>query len=204
MNPLAAIPVLLLLPAVAFAGAPQKKNVTSYSPLWTNSPFTSKPPPPDRGPELSAFDDWALGGVSEIEGGYMVTLLHKKNAGENQIIRPSGTISTAKDGMKYLKPGDPGSFKVERVDFGKSSWKDTSVQLSSGGRTGAVKFDEKLIAPAASAAPGQNRPPGQPGQPPLPGIQNPPGVITPQQPGVRPPRQRVLPPAPNQGQRPGR
>jgi len=209
MKHLLAAAVLFAFAGVAFAGAPQKKNVNSYSPLWTNSPFTSKPPPAERGPEVSAFDDWALGGVSEIDGGYMVTLLHKKNAGETQIIRPSGTRVTTKGEMKHLPPGDPAAFKVERVEFGKSSWKETTVQLSSGGRVGAVKFDDKLLAPTASAAPAPGRPPGQPGQPVLPGqpgVQNPPGVITPQQPGVRPPRQRVLPPVPNlQGQqRPGR
>ncbi|TAE76780.1 MAG: hypothetical protein EAZ65_01280 [Verrucomicrobia bacterium] len=200
MKALRVISLSLMLPVIVHAGAPQKKNVASYSQLWLNSPFTSKPPAPERGPELSAFEDWALGGVSEIEGGYMVTLLHKKNVGETQIIRPSGTISTGKDGMKYLKPGDPGSFKVERVDFGSSDWKTTKVQLSSDGRVGAVEFDDKLIAPAASAAPVGNRPPGQPGQPGVPAIQNPPGLIQPQPPGLRPPRQRVLPPNPVQGQ----
>lgn len=212
MKTSAVITLLLATAGLASAGAPQKKNVSSYSPLWTNSPFTTKPLPPDRGPEVSAFDDWALGGVSEIDGGYMITLLHKKNAGDTQIIRPSGTRVTTKGEMKHLPPGDPTAFKVERVDFGKASWKDTTVQLSSGGRVGAVKFDDKLLSPTASAAPAQGRPAAQPGQPVLPGqpvkpgLQNPPGVITPQPPGVRPPRQRVLPPVPNlQGQqRPGR
>jgi hypothetical protein len=210
MRPFIAAIVLCATAGTAAAGAPQKKNVNSYSPLWLSSPFTTKPPPAERGPEVSAFDDWALGGVSEIDGGYMITLLHKKNAGDTQIIRPSGTRVITKGEMKHLPPGDPTAFKVERVEFGKSSWKETTVQLSSGGRTGSVKFDDKLLTPTASAAPAQGRPPGQPGQPVLPGqpgAQNPPGVVTPQQPGVRPPRQRVLPPVPNaqgQQQRPGR
>lgn len=212
MKTISVLSLLLATAGLACAAAPQKKNVQTYSPLWTSSPFTSKPPPAERGPEVSAFDDWALGGVSEIDGGYMITLLHKKNAGDTQIIRPSGTRVITKGEMKQLPPGDPAAFKVERVEFGKASWKETSVQLSSGGRVGSVKYDDKLMAPTASATPAQGRPPGQPGQPVLPGqpgqpgVQNPPGVITPQQPGVRPPRQRVLPPVPNtQGQqRPGR
>jgi hypothetical protein len=186
---------LLLVSTVALAGAPVKKPVTGYSTLWSNSPFTSKPPPPEKGAEIPPLDDWALGGVSEIEGGYMVTIFHKKNAGENQIIRPSGTMVKVKDEMKWLEPGAPGSYKVDRVEYGKESWKDTVVYLSSsGGRSDKVAFDDKLIAPAASAAPTQNRAPGQPG---MPNVQpQPPGVITPGQPGARPPRQRVVPTTP--------
>jgi hypothetical protein len=186
---------LVLASSAAFAAPPKKAPDHNYTHLYTNSPFTTKPPPPDRPEEVNTFEDWALGGVSEIDGGYMVTLLHKKNAGETQVIRPRGTIVKAKDEMKWLDPGAAGSFKVERVEYGKTSWKDTAVVLSGGGRTGQVKFDDKLIVPKAAAPPQNNRQPGQPGQPP--GAQNPPGV---QQQGGRPPRQRVLPPTPQQTQ----
>lgn len=194
--------VMILATALAFAGAPVKKPETSYSHLSTNSPFTSKPPPPIQEAGPAPLDDWALGGVSEVEGGHMVTIFHKKNAGETQIIRPSGTMITAKDEMKWLNPGEAGSYKVERVEYGKESWKDTVVYLSSGsGGSEKVAFDDKLIAPAASAAPAQGRPPGQPGLPGQPPVQlQQPGVIVPGQGGVRPPRQRVVvPPAPTPG-----
>jgi hypothetical protein len=197
--------VLILASALAFAGAPVKKPDTSYSHLSTNSPFTSKPPPPIQEAGPAPLDDWALGGVSEVEGGHMVTIFHKKNAGETQIIRPSGTLVKVKDEMKWLNPGAPGSYKVERVEYGKESWKDTVVYLTSGnGGSDKVAFDDKLLAPAASAAPAQGRPPGQPGQPVIPGqppvqLQQP-GVIAPGQPGGRAPRQRVVvPPAPTPG-----
>lgn len=190
---------LLLVPA-AFAGKPEKKPDTAYLHLSSNSPFTSKPPPPVKPDEAPPLEDWALGGVSEVEGGYMVTLFHKKNAGEMQIIRPSGTLKKAKDEMEWINPGAPGSYKVERVEYGKESWKDTVVYLNSGGRSDKVAFDDKLLAPAAAAAaPNQNRPPGPPqvlpGQP-VPQVQ--PGMVPPGSNGNRPPRQRVvIPPAPS-------
>jgi len=40
-------PYLLILPAltaVLHAGLPQKQPLGNYANLWTNSPFTSKPP----------------------------------------------------------------------------------------------------------------------------------------------------------------
>ncbi len=190
--------VMIFASALAFAGAPVKKPETSYSHLSTNSPFTSKPLPPEQVAGPAPLDDWALGGVSEVEGGHMVTIFHKKNAGETQIIRPSGTLAKMKDGMKWMNPGEAGSYKVERVEYGKESWKDTVVYLTSGsGGSDKVAFDDKLLVPAASAAPAQTRPPG-PGQPPV-QLQQP-GVIVPGQGGIRPPRQRVVvPPAPTPG-----
>jgi hypothetical protein len=190
---------LLFASAVALAGAPVKKPVTGYAALWSNSPFTSKPPPPPPGEQVTPLDDWALGGVSEIEGGYMVTIFHKKNAGETKIIRPTGTMVKVKDEMEWITPGASGSYKVDRVEYGKDSWKDTVVYLSAGGRSDKVSFDEKLLAPAAAAAPAQNRLPGQqqgqqPGQQPLP------NAIAPGQPGGPPaPRQRVQTPTPSRG-----
>lgn len=193
--------VMIFASALAFAGAPVKKPDTSYTHLSSNSPFTSKPPPQVTEAGPAPLDDWALGGVSEIEGGYMVTIFHKKNAGETQIIRPSGTMVKVKDEMKWLNPGAPGSYKVERVEYGKESWKDTVVYLSSGSGSDKVAFDDKLLAPAASAAPAQNRGPGQPGapgQPPAVQTQQP-GQVVPGQAPARPPRQRVLPPSPTPG-----
>ncbi|MEK7949907.1 hypothetical protein [Luteolibacter soli] len=219
---------LLLAGTTAFAaGPPVKKPVTSYLHLSQNSPFTTKPVVTAEHREDTTFEDWALGGVSEVEGGYMVTLVNKKNQGETQVIKPRGTVHSTKDEMKWINPGAPGSFKVDKVEFGKKSWKDTIVMVSVGDKKGTMKFDDKQMAPtAAAAAPGGNRPPGQPGQPgqPQPGQQVPqvqqpgqpvlppnPAVVAPQQQGGgnnqqgnRPPRQRVLPPAPNSSGRQNR
>lgn len=189
--------VMILASAIAFAGAPVKVPDHTYNHLSSNSPFTSKPEKKAPDDVATPLDDWALGGVSEVEGGYMVTIFHKKNAGEMQIIRPGGTLKKAKDEMEWINPGASGSYKVERVEYGKESWKDTVVYLSSGSRSDKVAFDEKLLAPAAAAAPPQNRQPGQPGQP---NAQQQPGIVLPAgQPGNRPPRQRVVPPTPTPG-----
>lgn len=177
----------LLAIGIASADVPRKPSNASYAHLWNDSPFTSKPPPPPPGEQVGAFDDWALAGVSEVEGGYMVTLQHKKNAGETQTIRPSGTTKSFPDRMEAFEPGASGSFKVDRVEFGKSSWMDTVVHLSAGGRTGTVKFDEKSTTPKAGAAPQQNRPGQQPGQQPQPNA----GVQPVQQPGQPPQPPRV-------------
>jgi hypothetical protein len=143
----------------ASADVPRKPSNASYAHLWNSSPFTSKPPPPPPGEQVGAFDDWALGGVSEVEGGYMVTLQHKKNAGERQVILPTLTMKHFPDRTEQFAPGASGSFKVDRVEFGKTSWMDTVVHLSAGGRTGSVKFDEKSTTPKGGAAPPQK--PGQ-------------------------------------------
>jgi len=213
---------LLLAGTSAFAapsGPPVKKPVTSYLHLSQNSPFTTKPVTivDSRGPDT--FEDWVLGGVSEVEGGYMVTLLNKKNQGETQVIKPKGTVHSMKDEMKWLNPGDPKGFKVDKVSFGKTSWKDTTVVISIGGKTGTMKFDDKQLVPTASAAPGgqgrqqqgqpgqahQGQPGGPPGVQPNPAANVQPGQLGQQgnQGGGRPPRQRVLPPAPNPQQSQG-
>lgn len=186
---------------IAWAEAPKKPPLTTYTKLWSDSPFTTKPPPPSAKEEDSAMADWTLGGVSEVEGGYMITLLHKKNAGESIIIRPRNVQKTTADAIEWLKPGDPGTFKLDRVEYGKGGWKDISVHLVSGTRTGVVRFDEKNLAPKASAPAAGNRPgqPGQPGQPVpgQPGAQPNPNQQQPAAaPGVRQARQRVVPPAP--------
>lgn len=190
-----------LAAGIASAEPPKKPPLTTYTKLWSDSPFTTKPPPAAAKEEDSALADWTLGGVSEVAGGYMVTLLHKKNAGESIILRPDNIQKTTADAIEWLKPGDPGTFKLDRVEYGKGGWKDITVHLMSGSRSGTVRFDEKNLTPKASAPAPGNRPPGQPGQPvpgqpvPQPGVQQP-NQPTPAAPGARQARQRVVPPAP--------
>ena len=194
--------VCLMASGTAFAaGPPSKQSVSKYLHLSQKSPFTNEPTV-DAGPRpVSVLDDWSLGGVSEVEGGYMVTLVNKKNQGETQIIKPRGTVHSTKDEMKWINPGAPGSFKVDKVEFGKTSWKETTVMVSVGDEKGTMTFDDKQLAPAAAAAPaGGVRPPGQAGQLPTP-------VAIPQtaQPSGHSPRQRVhQTPAPNTQSRPTR
>lgn len=188
--------ILLALTGWAAADLPKKAPITNYTRLWTESPFTSKPPPEVAGPVADPLEDYSLAGVSPVTGGYRVTLLNKKNPTERIIVesdRPSA-------GFKILgvtrKPGDP---------------LGTVVRMSSGSVTGNVAFDEKLLALAPPAAPAAQAGP-KPPQALLPGVApgNPPGVshgAAPVQPGQVPsrqPRPRVVPPAtPTQPVRPG-
>ena len=178
-------PVLLLLAltGVAAADLPKKAPLSRYTSLWTNSPFTSKPPPPEAGPENNPLDDYALIGVSPINdtNGYRVTLINKKKPDERITVDSDETVS----GFKILgvtrKPGDP---------------LGTVVRMSSGSMTGTVSFEENLLTVAAAKAPPQAAPPQVPGQPPQPVPPVPPGQAQP----LRQPRPRVIPPpAPQAG-----
>jgi hypothetical protein len=169
----------LALTGWAAADLPKKAPITKYTRLWTDSPFTSKPPPPEAGQVANPLEDYSLAGVSPVAGGYRVTLLNKKKPEERIIVetdRPS-------EGFKILgvtrKPGDP---------------LGTVVRMMSGSVTGTVAFDEKLLTlatPPAPKPPPQGAPPGvAPGQPPQPNTAG-------QQ---RQPRPRVVPPPAPQAQ----
>lgn len=175
-------PVLLLLALTGLAAAdlPKKAPISRYTSLWTNSPFTSKPPPPGPGEVADPLGDYALIGVSPITGndGYRVTLINKKKPDERITVDSNKTVG----GFKILgvtrKPGDP---------------LGTVVRMSSGTTTGTVAFDEKLLTVVAKAPPAQVDPPQVPGQPAQP---VPPGQAQP----IRQPRPRVVPPpAPQAG-----
>ncbi len=185
--------LLLLTPAItgmALAELPRKAPATKYAGLWTNSPFTAKPPPPEQALVANPLEDYALLGVSPISGGYRVTMLNRKNPAERVTVdsdKPSG-------GFKVLsvkrKDGDP---------------LGTVVQMSSGSIKGAVSFEQSMLTltPQQQAQPQQ---PQHPNMPQLPqGNQMPQGNQSlqpgpkPGQPAVRQPRPRVVPPPiPNQ------
>lgn len=165
--------LLIALTGGVVADAPKKAPYTKYSGLWVNSPFTSKPPPPEGEDAPNPLDDYALIGVSPIGGsGHRVTLINKKKPDE----RITVDSDNSKSGFKILgvtrKAGDP---------------LGTVVSMSSGSMTGTVRFDEKLLTLVKAAPPAP--PQAQPGQPPQPGQQ-------PVQPGQpqRQPRPRVVPP----------
>ena len=167
-------PVLLFLALVGVASAdlPKKAPITKYSGLWTNSPFTAKPPPPEAGPENNPLDDYALLGVSSLGvKNYLVTLINKKKPDEPRIYVESHR--------------DSKGFKIIKVTRKDGDPLGTVVLMQSGSMTGTVSYDQKLLTltPAAvkPAAP-------QPGQPPQGGPQVAPGE--PQ----RQPRPRVVPP----------
>lgn len=173
--------LFLALTGVAVADVPKKAPLTRYTSLYTNSPFTAKPPPAEAGPVNNPLDDYALIGVSPIGQvgnavGYRVTLINKKKP-DDRITVNSGQKSDFKILEVVRKPGNP---------------LGTVVRMSSGSMTGTVSFDEKLLAIAAPAP--RAAPAAQPGQPPVLQPGQPP-VLQPGQPvAQRQPRPRVVPP----------
>lgn len=178
--------ILLVASAgIAAAEVPHKMPLTRYYKLWNDSPLTTKPAGPvgDDNP----FQDYALGGVSPVTGGYQVTLLNKK--------KPEERLT--------LSPGQ-GKFRVVKVQYDERRARGVVVSLSNGSKEGTVTFDDKLLAlktPAPQGQPqksqGQQQPPHiQPPSPPVPSAQP---SNQPQQPSGNPnvtrqPRQRVFPP----------
>lgn len=182
-------PVLLsLLTTIATTGAaladvPRAAPVSRYSKLWTDSPFTTPPPPPDpTGPE-NPMTDYALIGVSPLGNDkYRATILNKKKPDEPRI---------------YLETGrEISGFKLVSVKRRNGDPLATTVQVQAGSRTGTISVDEKVLTLAAPPAPKQVAP--QPGQQ-IPG--QPPGQANPMQPGQgRQPRPRTIPPPTTGGQ----
>lgn len=169
--------ILLALTGWACADLPKKAPISRYTSLWNNSPFTSKPPPPDAVDAPNPLDDYALIGVSSLGSGtFRVTILNKKKPDEPRKYIES---NQTKDGFRILevirKPGDPTG---------------TTVKMQSGSLTGTISYDEKLltITPAApQAPPGVVNPPGVPPQPV-------PQPVDPNGQPMRQPRPRVVPP----------
>ena len=180
-----ALRILLLTFALAGAAAavlPKKAPITKYVSLWTNSPFTSPPPPVEAGPAVNPLEDYALAGVSPVGSGYRITLLNKK--------KPEERITVDSDNPKS-------DFKILEVTRKTGDPLGTVVRMSSGTVTGTVSFDEKLLtlatppaaktppkAPPGVVVPGQPMQPGQPGQPGQPPRAVRPRVVAPVNPAV--------------------
>jgi len=179
--------VLALFALPAEGRAPQKPPIMSYKRLWTDSPFTTKPVVVKEGPVEAAnpFEDWALGGVSSFNGRYMVTLFNRKDASQKKIVDQAEKNS---------------EFRVVSVKQDPDNYKNTVVVLSSGGKTGTVTYDEKLLATRGAVAAKSRQAQAQAaararalqakGKGKLP-----PGVRTSGS-SARPPRARVVPPSP--------
>jgi len=141
-------PSLLLLFAISSLNAaelPKRAFPTRYAPLWENSPFTTKRIPPPEGPALNPFGDWALKGVAPIAGGYLITLLNRKNPAE-----PVPHIDTDK----------PSEFQVLSVERDPGNPMGTVVYLQKGDMKGSVTYDAKLSVLTSQKKQGPKPPAG--------------------------------------------
>ena len=158
------------LVAKAHGDIPKKAPLTRYTGLWTNSPFTSKPPPPTGTEIENPLEDFTLTGIAPVPGGYRITIVNKKNP----------------DDKKVIEPGGSNDFKLVSVDRNPGVSLGTTVVLSAGGVQGTVSFEPDLISPKTAQVKSPT-PPAQTAQ------RLPPGA-NPAQPRVPRPR-IVVPPA---------
>jgi hypothetical protein len=171
-----------LAAGAAHAGVPTKKPLATYSQLWENSPFTSKPPPPEQGMIANPLDDFTLSGIAPVPGGYRITIIHKKNP----------------DMKKVIEPGVPSEFKVISVNRNPEKALGTTVVLASGSIQGTVTFEPDLISLTAAPAQQQQAPNQLQGNPIVPPGLPVPAPNDPNQ--VRQPRPRIVPPPQPGGQ----
>lgn len=160
IEPFAVFALLLMAATCLSAAPPTAKPASAYSQLWTDSPFTDKPPPPEV-VESGALDDYALSSVSGVGGEWVVRLIEKKD--RTNRLRISSNDTT-------------GDFRIVDVKMGRS-YRDTVVTLSYRGRTGKLQFSEdKLLAVSGSAPARQPQPQPQPVPAQAGGQQLPPGI----------------------------
>ncbi|MGJ8644381.1 MAG: hypothetical protein ACSHX9_13315 [Luteolibacter sp.] len=160
---------------VGFADVPKKIPLYQHAGLWTDSPFTSKPPPPEKVSPINPLNDYTLTGIAPVPGGYRVTIISKKDPTVKEVISPGGD----------------GPFRVISVNRNPGQSLGTTVVLSSGSMQGTVSFEPDLVsvnAPPAPASSKENQQAQQPITPP--GFNQNAG----QQNGG--PRPRIVPPTP--------
>lgn len=144
MKPL--IIIFFSLCAMVFGDLPRKRNHMELRNLWNNSPFTTKP---ERETLKNELEDWFLAGVSASpSGGYMVTIVNKKDRTDRRRIHSSGQNSEQK----------VNGYKILEVSQGGYNYRDTKVKLALGNQQGWVTYDEKLLAikPSATIKNAQN------------------------------------------------
>lgn len=143
--------IVILGVAPAFAEVPRTPTLTRYSSLWTNSPFTSEPPPPQGAAAQNPLDDYSLGGISKLNDGYYAILINRKNPAEPK---------------KIIRPGTKSDFEVVEVNWSDTNWKDTVAVIRHQGKQGSVTFDNKLLTVNSSAPTLVPPPQENPGLPP--------------------------------------
>ena len=134
MKTLPFISIILALVVTAQAEPPTKRNMAELKRLWESSPFTT---PPEAESLKNELEDWSLAGVStNPQGGYTVTIVHKKDRGDRRRIHSTGKYSET----------DVEGFNILEVSQSGLNYKLTRVKLSVDGQEGWVSYDEKLLA----------------------------------------------------------
>jgi hypothetical protein len=156
------------------AEIPEKKPALYYSKLWTESPFTTKPPEIKNNLIGDPFKDYHLTGIAPVEGGYRITIANKKDKKKT-----------------VIEPGSTSKFKVISVKRNPEISLGTVVTLDDGRVQGEVRFEPTLVVlnTPTTAKPVNQVPPSTP------------TAVNPEQPNngeaVQPPprRPRVVPPS---------
>jgi hypothetical protein len=165
----------LLIPLLHASEVPQKLPISSYSRLWTSSPFTAKPPEKIDAPIVNPLSDFTLTGIAPVPGGYRITIANKKNIRDKIVI----------------EPGLNNGYTVLAVNRNPEIPLGTTVTLSKGNAQGVVQFEPNLIT--LNTAPKGAPNPNNPNQLLPPGAN--PGQLNPAPGTDRPPRSRVVPPS---------
>jgi len=127
---------LLTLSSIVIADTPRKHNINKFNRLWTDSPFTTKPPEPQK--QVKKNLDWSLAGLSRhSNGSYTVTLINKKDRNDRLYINTDG---------RNMKKREL-EFEVLEVEQAKGfNFKDSKVQIqNSDGVTGWVEYDQNTL-----------------------------------------------------------
>jgi len=121
---------LLGLCAQLHAEVPRQLPLSRYSRLWRESPITTKPLEQKIVEGPGPLDEWALGGISEVSGGFLLLLFNRTNPQEKRIIEPTNSHG----------------FEVVQVRRVPNNYLATEVELRYKGKTGWVRYEESLMA----------------------------------------------------------
>lgn len=145
---------------------PTPYPASRYEAAWAKNPFLLKTVAPAQ-PTASFADDWALAGMSNLQGKLRVTLQNKQT-GEYKRLTGEG--------------GESSDLKLIKANFSKVR-SEQFAEISNGTETATIKFDDALVSrPLTVVATGKPGAPGAPGVP----VRNLPGGGAAAQPGARP------------------
>ncbi|MGJ8633477.1 MAG: hypothetical protein ACSHX7_06110 [Luteolibacter sp.] len=134
-----AILLALGLCPIASADVPRGAPVTRYTSLWTDSPFTTKPPVQAAAAIQNRLDDYTLTGIAPIPGGYRITIVNRKDPTDKQVIQPGNQNES--------------DFSFVSLERDPSKHLGTIVTLSNGSLQGNVTFEPELLKLTPSPAP---------------------------------------------------